>query len=515
MIQYDSIIVGSGISGMTLALLMAMNRHSVLLLEKNPRIGGAMARFYRKGIPFDTGFHFTGGFNKCGHKIGNNNGLLQDMLAVLGISNEIVPVFITGEQNNRLVFESEQAAYAIPTGYPEIIEKIKEVFPGEEAGIDRYFEMIRDVCLKTSAMNLRRLSLTQGFIEEDFISLDNMLCRLTDNALLKGLLSAYSMCYGVKPSEISFANHSRVSYSLYESIARVEDGGDAFIRAFKKRFSEFDIDIRCGEYIVECDDIKDKHIGRFILNTGEEISSDCCIFTIHPQEILKTLPEQKMSKAFINRANAFEQSAGFFSVYGVLKDNGTPDKQTDKQTDNFAPSILSLFPEADANRMIDPAYSGDPALVIMKSQEMVKGKPCRLLNAFEVSFPEHVTAWKNSKPGNRPSDYHEYKQKRTESIKERVLKNYPEFRNSYKVLDASSILTCRDFLNSPHGSAYGIKQKTGQINFLGKIAFRNIYAAGQSSVLPGIMGAMISSFIVARNITGKDFFHNFINKRLG
>jgi len=508
--KYDSIIVGSGISGMTLALLLAMNRYSVLLLEKSPRIGGAMARFYRQGIPFDTGFHFTGGFNKFVHKSGDRNGLLQDMLAVLGISNELSPIFITGEQNNRFLFEAEQAAFGMPTGYQETIEKIKEYFPGETAGIDRYFKMVRDVYLKTAAMDLRQISLEQGFLEEDFVSLDNVLCRLTDNPLLKGLLSAYSMCYGVKPSEISFAGHSRVSYSLYESVARVKDGGDAFIRAFRKRFSEFDIDIRCGEYIAACDDIKNKHVGRFILNTGEEIASNCCIFTIHPQEILKTLPEKKLSKAFVNRVNAFEPSAGFFSVYGVLEDNGT----TDKQSDNFAPAILSLFPEADANRMIDSAYPGNSALVIMKSQEMARGKSCRLLNAFEVSFPEHVRTWKNSRPGNRPPGYHEYKKKRIKSIKERILKAYPEFRNSYKVMDASSILTCRDFLNSPHGSAYGIKQKTGQINLFGRIAFRNIYAAGQSSVLPGIIGAMISSFIVVRSITGKKSFHSFINKRL-
>ena len=75
--RYDDIVVGSGISGMTLALLLGLNGHSVLLVEKNRRIGGSMARFYRNGIPFDTGFHFTGGFYR--------NGILHDMLRVLGI----------------------------------------------------------------------------------------------------------------------------------------------------------------------------------------------------------------------------------------------------------------------------------------------------------------------------------------------------------------------------------------------------------------------------------------------
>jgi len=95
--KYDDIVVGSGISGMTLALLLGMNGHSVLLLEKNRNIGGSMARFYKQGIPFDTGFHFTGGFYK--------NGILKDMLTVLGISDQIQPVFITREEGNRLIFE--------------------------------------------------------------------------------------------------------------------------------------------------------------------------------------------------------------------------------------------------------------------------------------------------------------------------------------------------------------------------------------------------------------------------
>ena len=52
--KYDHIVVGSGASGLTMALLLAMNGNSVLLLEKSPFIGGSLARFSRRGIPFDT-----------------------------------------------------------------------------------------------------------------------------------------------------------------------------------------------------------------------------------------------------------------------------------------------------------------------------------------------------------------------------------------------------------------------------------------------------------------------------
>ena len=496
--KYDNIVVGSGISGMTLALLLGMNGRSVLVLEKNLRVGGSLARFYREGIPFDTGFHFTGGFCK--------NGILHDMLTVLGIHDQIEPIYLSHEKNNRLVFEAEQTAYDMPTGYQETIAKYKEYFPGEERAIDRYFEMVKDVCSRTVSMDLRKISLSPNVIDEDFISLDDVLKGLTGNRTLRALLAAYSMCYGVKPAEISFANHSRVCFSLYQSVARVKDGGDAFIKAFRERFAELDVDILCGSHITECVDIRSNRVGGFVLNTGEQIPCHDCIFTIHPKGILKALPQEHLSKAFVERVNAFEPSAGFFSVFGVV--------EPDDPADDYNPSILSLFPTTDVNRMLDPGTTGAQALVIMKNREVANGKSYRVMNASELSFPEHVASWKDSKVGDRPAGYVEYKQERVDSIRRRIIRSYPEYRDSFRVVEAASVLTFRDYLHSPEGSAYGVKQKIGQFNLFGKLPLRNVYAAGQSAMLPGVVGAMMSSFIVGRGIVGKEAYHRFIEQRL-
>lgn len=497
--RYDDIVVGSGISGMTLALLLCMNGHSVLLLEKNRNIGGSMARFYKQGIPFDTGFHFTGGFSK--------SGILSDMLTVLGIDDQIQPVFITKEDGKRVIFEEDNSVYDFPLGYVETISKMKGYFPGEKNAVEQYFKLVLNVCKKTVALDLRNISLSQDWIDEDYISLDEVLNKLTGNKKLKGLLSKYSMCYGAKPSEISFANHSRVSFGLYESVARVKDGGDAFIRAFKKRFAGFDIDIRTNSCITECADLKNNIVGRFVLNTGEEIVADRCIFTIHPKAILDVLPKNHLTKAFISRVTAFEPTAGFFSLFGVLENSMPPDKDSE-------PTILSLFSSTDINRMMDPAYTGDPALVILKNQDAVNGKKHVVLTALELSFPEHIRGWADSEPGSRPEGYQKYKNDRIEKIMKRIIKVYPEYKDSFTMIDAASILTFRDYLHSPDGSAYGIKQKVGQFNLFGKLPLRNIYAAGQSSVLPGIVGAMLSSFIIGRAVVGRDPYADFIKERL-
>ena len=63
--EFDYLVVGSGVTGMTISLLLADCGFRVLLLEKSSVIGGSMQRFCRNGIPFDTGFHFTAALTGC------------------------------------------------------------------------------------------------------------------------------------------------------------------------------------------------------------------------------------------------------------------------------------------------------------------------------------------------------------------------------------------------------------------------------------------------------------------
>jgi len=72
----------------------------------------------------------------------------------------------------------------------------------------------------------------------------------------------------------------------------------------------------------------------------------------------------------------------------------------------------------------------------------------------------------------------------------------------------------RDYLNNYDGSAYGIKQKVGQYSLRGKLPLHNLYAAGQSSLLQGIIGAMMSSFIIGRSILKEKQYNKFLNQNL-
>ena len=52
----------------------------------------------------------------------------------------------------------------------------------------------------------------------------------------------------------------------------------------------------------------------------------------------------------------------------------------------------------------------------------------------------------------------------------------------------------------------------GQFNLVGKLSLHNLYAAGQSALLPGIIGAMMSSLIVGRVVVGKEQFGKMLDQ---
>jgi phytoene dehydrogenase-like protein len=493
--KFDSIVVGGGISGMTMSLLLALGGRKVMLLEKAPFIGGAVCRFHRGKVPFDVGFHFTGGLQE--------GGILHDILKALGILEMIEPIFLPRDKAIYLVFEDEGKAFTIPYGFHEKMESVKGYFPEEAKAVEEYFRMVRHVCENTPSLDIRNISFFHPHLREDSITLDEVMRGLTSNPLLRGLLSADAMCYGAKPSEISFADHSRMCMNFYESLAYVRGGGDGFIDAFKRRFEELGVEVRSGSHIEELADINGGRVGRFVLSDGEEVAADNCVLTIHPREILKLLPEKYLRKAFVNRVRAFQTSVGFFSVYGTV---------SGETGDSDEPPIFSFLPHSDIDSMLDLQYGGRPALIAIRSVEEPLEGGIRPVHILESVFPEETAGWEGSRTGERPPGYYDYKSAKVSAVMEHFFKVMPGYRGRIKVLDSASMLTYRDYLNNHDGAAYGIRQKMGQFNLIGKLPLRNLHAAGQSAVLPGIVGAMMSSFIVGWSILGDESYGRFLGR---
>jgi all-trans-retinol 13,14-reductase len=225
---------------------------------------------------------------------------------------------------------------------------------------------------------------------------------------------------------------------------------------------------------------------------------------MHPNSILSVLPKEHLSKAFQSRVGDFEASNSFFTVYGSL----------DGPSVGGACTLASILPDADLNAMLT-CQSPEPvdgAMMVLRSREKGSDGPVNTVTALEVAFPESTQQWAQSKLKRRPPEYYEYKRQRAESVVGRMKQHIPECRD-IRVIDSASSLTYRDYLHNPDGSAYGIRQKIGQFNLAGRLPISNLYAAGQSALLPGVIGAMTSAFFVCRGILGRDVFREYLAGR--
>lgn len=488
-------MVGSGVSGLTAALLLGLNGKRVLLLEKAPYIGGSLRRFKIQGIPYDTGFHFTGGLR--------DGELLHQMLRVLGLRDAVEPRFLKAERANTFVFEQTGECFDIPYGQPELTDSLVARFPKEERAITTYFSMIERVRNRTHTMDLLNINVIPEPVDEDYVTLQHVLDELTDNRQLQAVLSGFALCYGTPPSEVSFAAHARMCLDLYQSIARVVHGGDAFVDGFSEAFESLDVDVLCNEEIVECVGGENRQIERIKLSNGTDVSFDSCLLTIHPRSILELLPDDRLSRGFIHRIEGYEPSSGFLACFGVGADKLGHVR------------IISFFPDSDVNALLDDGGAErESALVLLCDQEIVNGESVGTLISLEPCSVKQMEPWQNSRLKKRDTSYYEWKARHAARVKERIATVYPDAAASIEILDAASPLTFRDYLNSPDGSAYGIRQKMGQFNLIGRLPWRNMFAAGQSALLPGIAGAMMSSFIVCRSLVGREQLRTFISEKL-
>jgi len=122
----DVIVIGGGIGGLVSAGLLASHGIQVLLVEKEPKIGGYVTGFWRKGFYFDA----TGAFvSAC-----SPGGELHGILEALGISDHLTFLPIHTIWNIYPDFDL-RIDYDNPTAY---LEAVKNRFPEHRVALESY-----------------------------------------------------------------------------------------------------------------------------------------------------------------------------------------------------------------------------------------------------------------------------------------------------------------------------------------------------------------------------------------
>jgi len=130
--KYDVIVIGAGVSGLTSAALLCKAGMSVLVLEKDKRVGGYLAGFRRKHFRFDTAIHWLNMFGK--------NGMASKIFNFLG-NDWPHPV----EQKRIRRLKSASIDYLITNNLDELRGQLISDFPEDEKGIIRFFKDVKQL----------------------------------------------------------------------------------------------------------------------------------------------------------------------------------------------------------------------------------------------------------------------------------------------------------------------------------------------------------------------------------
>ena len=485
--KYDYVIIGGGVAGMTAAIILAKNGFDVALVEKSKKTAPLIRGFTRKGVYFDTGFHHTGGLG--------DGEVLDTLFRYLGLAGGIQKIPFDPDGFDLMLCLDADFDFRFPYGYERIRERLLETFYDEADAINGYLQAVKDTFDSFPYLKLEPDRFDTSILKTVHgTSLRQFLDSLTDNKALKWVLSIHCLLHGVPPEQVPFAYHACIAGSYYESVHGIKGGGRQLANAYDDLLAEIGVDVYCGQAVSEIYLAADSRPSGVRLKDGTKFDCASCVSTIHPKEFLKLVPESTFRPAYRKRIQQLDETSSAYMLFAGCK----------------------IIPESLAQRniMITSNWDWSESL----EQNPLEKRPLYLCCNQQAQEPSEIygltgivpaqmiemNRWLDSSPGKRPEDYVHLKEKISLELQRHIEHCLPEITGNVVFVECATPLTLRDYAHSPFGSIYGVKHKVGQYNPMPLTKAKYLYLAGQAVVAPGIMGAVISAFLVCGFIIGHE-----------
>lgn len=490
--KYDFVVIGAGVSGITSAITLAENGYQVALVEKADCTAPLLRGFSRHGVHFDTGFHYTGGLG-AGEP-------LDIFFRYLGLADRISSYPFASQGFDLFTCARPGFELQIPSGYARLEETLVGAFPAEETAIKSYLAQVRSVCATMPYLNLdREVDPHAALGRIHGPTLQEGLDALTGNELLKSLLSMHSLLYGVSCEEVSFAQHAAIVGSYYQSAHGIRGGGLSLARACDARLAELGVDTFCASEVTGITVSSAGNLSGVTLASGDVLSAQGAIATVHPRLLLELAPEGTFRPAYRKRIAAFEETVSAFLCFAVAKE----------PLPALAGTNRFFLPEAGSFCGLGSRPVGAAPFYLSAAYRAGESVPHGFIGICPTRLSE-TTPWEASSFGKRPAAYRHFKEEALARMQSQIEGAYSDLAGNIEFMEGSTPLTIRDFCHTPFGGLYGVKHMVGQYNPHPVTRIPGLFLAGQAVVAPGVMGAVISGLLACGTILG----HDLMRKKL-
>jgi all-trans-retinol 13,14-reductase len=502
----------------------------VLVLEQHDQAGGCCHTFIDKGYEFDTGIHYVGEMAE-----GTSTRVLVDQLTMGKLDwtklEDTFDTVVLGSGDHKREFP-------VPSGKGAWEKSLCERFPGEEKGIGKYFELVREVAqsagvllgvMKLAPRWFSRLLVWSGLLKRWFPvevlgrSLQEVLDSHFSDPDLKAVLAYAFGDYGTAPKEASFLMHailtrhfmygayyprggaSEIAFQIIPTIERA--GGRVLVRAPVREILLNDArDQVVGVQVKKGHNVFDILAPIVISDAGltntartllpEELGKGCGLVAM----VDKLRPGMALMTVFIGLDGSAEELGLKASNVWAFSDS---DLQT--QLDNY----MSLAPD-EATKLAPPLlFISFPSTKDPTFAERFPGKStCEIVT---VSPHRWYKEWEKERVMHRGEDYQSLKLAIGRQAWGQVLEMFPHLEGREEYFDVGTSLSNQYYLGSYGGEVYGVDHNLERftLDTMAKLrpqtGLAGLYLTGQDVMACGFSGAMYggvfcASAILRRNL---------------
>jgi all-trans-retinol 13,14-reductase len=492
--QFDAVIIGSGLGGLSCAAAFARQGFRPLVLEKHDKPGGYATTFQRPGgFVFDVSLHST----DAGEREGIHN-LIPGFPEITDVE------FVPHPNLYRAIYPDYD--FRVPQkDLPAYVNMLVGYFPDEKEGIEGLFDDMKGL-----ASDIGKLSSAKGQIDMSKFPIDfpylfknytktwgQMVDERLKNPKLKAIVSALWAYYGLPPSRLSSF------YYALPTIGYLLDGGYYAKGRSQKISNAF------AEFI-------EKHGGKVMLNTGvEEI-----LVKDHAAYGVKTADgKQYTGKVVVSNANAHDTFHTMMKEDEFLKDYLT---KLDKYSVSLSCFQIFLGLKKDLVKEVgitdseifnDPAYDPEAAYQsainarvedggygVMLYDNVLKGYSPEGKNTVNILVLQGYEPWKKFEAdyfkGNK-TEYRKEKERMADVLIDQVEKTLlPGLRKAIEVKEIGTPLTNLRYTGNYRGAIYGFDQtleNSGMNRLPHSTPIANLYLAGAWTKPGHGYGAVIPS----------------------
>jgi len=499
--QYDFVIVGSGLGGLTCGAILSKKGYRVCILEKNPVVGGCLISYNRKGGTYETGVHYLGSLDK--------GEILNKLFNYLEIMELVEFERLSMSGFDAFSFGENPELFRIPQGYPLFIKTLSERFPLEKEGIEHYCQ-----CLISTSHKFPLYTFKASDFEDKmallYANAYETICSFVKDPTLRAILAGNNPLYAGVAEKTPFYTHALIENSFIESSWRVKSGGSSIAKALVKRIKENGGVIKVNAEVVSFAEEGDS-IMKAVTKNGDEFYAKNFISSLHPAVTLSLSQSARFRPAYRHRIAGLENTTSPFTISVKYKPNSFPFLNYNHYhyTNSDVWAAVQYSPEE---------WPKGFALFTSTQYEGTDMAKTGFIMTY-MNFAD-VKKWEDTyntvyKPGHRGEDYEKFKAEKAIQLLHLVEIKYPGYMDTIEDFHVSTPLTYRDYFGSPEGSLYGVLKDSNEpmrTYFPTRTKIPNLFLTGQNMSVHGVLGVAISAIITCGEFVGLDLILNEVKE---